>query len=85
MRMISKASIVAAVTALAIFSSAFSAEAKPWPHYGWGHGHWGPVAGVGILGAAIVGAAVANSCYVQQPIYDRYGNFVGYNTVYTCY
>jgi hypothetical protein len=85
MRMISKTSIVAAVTALTIFSSVFSANAQPWPHHGWGHGYWAPGVGIGLLGAAIVGATVANSCYAQEPVYDRYGNFVGYRSVYTCY
>ena len=85
MRMISKTSVVAAVTALAILSSVFSAEAKPWPHPHWGgHGYWVPGVAVGLIGAIAAGAIV-NNCYVQQPIYDGYGNVVGYRPVNTCY
>lgn len=85
MRVIIRTSIVVALAALTIFSANFSAQANPWHAHGGYHGYWGPGLVFGLAGAAILAGAAANNCYVEQPMYDRYGNFVGYRTINTCY
>ncbi len=64
------------------------------PRYGWG----GPFA-AGVIGGLAVGAVAASAypygpyygpaygaCGMQnQPTYDAWGNFVGYQAVYACY
>lgn len=104
MRASFKSSAIVALTALALVTSSFAANAGQWHgggggghwggggahwsggHGGWGHGGWG----YGALGAGLIlgiaGAAIASqSCYANQPVYDGYGNVVGYRTVNTCY
>jgi len=64
-----------------------------WHGGGWGWG--GPVA-AGVLGGLALGALAGSAyaygpgyygrCYVQnQPAYDGWGNFVGYQPVQACY
>ena len=80
------AGTMAALTlAFAVFAAA-PASAGPWPHnHGWGG--WGPYAAVGVLGLA-AGAAVASQdydCTRYQPMYDRWGNYIGRRPVNVCY
>lgn len=53
--------------------------------YGWGGGAGAVAAGVvgGMALGAMAASAVSNSysCVADQPIYNRYGNFVGYRRV----
>lgn len=85
MRVIIRTSIVAALAALTIFVSAYNADANPWHR----NGGWGPGLGaglaIGLLGAAIAANVASQQCYVDQPVYDRWGRMVGYRTVNTCY
>ena len=79
------AGTVAALTlAFAVFAAA-PASAGPWPHHHyWG---WGPYAAVGALGLVAGAAVAANSydCTRYQPIYDRWGNYIGERPVNVCY
>jgi hypothetical protein len=68
--------------------------------WGWGSGWAGPAA-VGVIGGLAAGAIIANSyappvaygpadaypaCALErQPLYDRFGGFVGYRRVRVCY
>jgi hypothetical protein len=64
------------------------------PRWGWGSGWAGPAA-VGVIGGLAAGAIIANSyappvaypgCSLQrEPLYDRFGGFVGYRHVRVCY
>jgi len=46
---------------------------------------WGPAAVLGVAGGALAAGAIASqNCYAQQPTYDNFGNFIGYQSVYTC-
>jgi hypothetical protein len=93
MNMISKKTLVASVGALAIAAS-FAATATP-AAAGW-HGHhgFGGGLGVGLLGAAIVGGAIAASqpsyayggCELRrQPVYNRFGDVIGFRRVRVCF
>jgi hypothetical protein len=68
------------------FAAVAPASAGPWwphPHHFWGG--WGPVAVVGGIG---LGAAIASQdygCIRYQPMYDRWGNYLGQRTVNVCY
>lgn len=67
-----------------------------WRGGGWGGG-WGGPAAVGVIGGLALGAVAASaypygygygyrSCGVQnQPVYDGWGQFVGYRPVRVCY
>ncbi len=51
-------------------------------HYG-----WGPYAAAGVIGLA-AGAAIASNnydCTRYQPVYDRWGNYIGNRPVNVCY
>jgi len=90
MRVILRTSVVAALAALTIFVSMYSASADPWHRhwgggYGYGAGALGAGLAIGLLGAAIATDVAVHSCYVNQPVYDRYGRVIGYRTVNTCY
>jgi hypothetical protein len=72
------------------FAAVAPASANPWwphpyhyGHYGYG---WGPAAAVGIFGLA-AGAAIASQdgCVRYQPMYDRWGNYIGQRPVNVCY
>ncbi len=62
--------------------------------WGWGSGWAGPAA-VGVIGGLAAGALIANAyappvaypaCVLErQPLYDRFGGFVGYRRVRVCY
>ncbi len=64
--------------------------------WGWGGG-WGAPVAAGVLGGLAVGAIAASAypygpyggyggCYLQnQPIYNGWGQFVGYRPVRVCY
>ena len=60
-----------------------------WGGCGWGN-CWGPAVGLGVLGLA-AGTAIANGpywgdngCWQVRPVYDRYGRFLGRQTVNVC-
>jgi hypothetical protein len=95
MNTISKKTIAASVGALAIAAS-FAVTATP-AAAGWhGHGYGGGLA-VGLLGAAIVGGAIAASqpsyaapiyggCELRrQPVYNGFGDVIGFRRVRVCY
>ena len=60
-----------------------------WSRLGGYHHHygWGPYAAVGVLGLAAGAAIAANNddCTRYQPIYDRWGNYIGNRPVNVCY
>lgn len=66
----------------------------PGYRWGWGSGWAGPAA-VGVIGGLAAGALIANAygppvaysaCALErQPLYDRFGGFVGYRQVRVCY
>ena len=79
------AGAMAALTlAFAVFAAAPASAHPMW----WGHHYgWGPCAAVGVLGLA-AGAAIASNAYDctrYQPIYDRWGNYIGSRPVNVCY
>ncbi|MDF2115701.1 hypothetical protein PY365_08980 [Roseiarcaceae bacterium H3SJ34-1] len=96
MSTISKKTLAASVGALAIAAS-FAVTATP-AAAGW-HGHHGYGGGlaVGLLGAAIVGGAIAASqpayaapvyggCELRrQPVYNRFGDVIGFRRVRVCF
>ncbi len=89
MRVILRTSVVAALAALTIFVSMYSASADPW-HRHWGGGGYGAGAlgaglAIGLIGAAIATDVAVQSCYVDRLVYDRWGRVIGYRTVNTCY
>lgn len=85
MRVILRTSVVAALAALTIFVSMYSASADSWHHRWGGGGAWGGALAVGLLGAVVAADVAAQSCYVDQPVYDRWGRVIGYRSVNTCY
>lgn len=82
-----------AALSLGTATLATSTPAAAWWRYGWG----APVA-AGVLGGLAAGAIIAGSrpyyapgyyggpypCVRQRPVYDAYGNFVGYRPVRVC-
>jgi hypothetical protein len=82
----SVAGTMAALTlAFAVFAAA-PASAHPmwWGHHGYG---WGPWAAAGVIGLAAGAAIASNSydCTRYQPMYDRWGNYIGDRPVNVCY
>lgn len=84
--------LVASLT-LATTMAAMTRPAAAWGGWGWG---WG--AGAGFLGGLALGTAIAGphyygygypyygGCYVvRRPVYDYYGNFLGYRPMRQCY
>lgn len=76
----------AALVAVCLAGSATSASAHGW---GWGWGGFGIGAATGLAIAATAAAAQPaygyDGCYLaSQPVYDRYGNFIGYRRVQVC-
>jgi hypothetical protein len=81
------AGTMAAMTlAFAVFAAAPASAGPMW----WGnHQHfgWGPFAAAGVIGLA-AGAAIASNnydCTRYQPVYDRWGNYIGNRPVNVCY
>lgn len=76
-----------AAIALATSLLAMSAPASADWYYHRRHSNWGPYA-AGALGALAVGAIAASaydSCYYDsRPIFDRWGNVIGYRRVPMC-
>ncbi len=77
---------VAAVTLIgAAAASTTEASAKPFfkgPHWGWGIG---AAIGTGLAIAAASNAYGYGDCYLaHRPVYDGYGNVVGYQRVRVC-
>jgi len=73
---------VAAISGLLTASS--PASAHQW-HGGFQHGLWGPGLALGVVGLAA--GAIAPSeydCTRYQPVYDRFGNYVGQQPVNVC-
>lgn len=69
---------------IVVFAAAAPASAGPWPHPHWG---WGPFAAAGIVGLA-AGAAIASEndgCVRYQPVFDRWGHYIGQRPVNVCY
>lgn len=61
-----------------------------WGHrhgYGWGYGGAGLAVGLA-AGALAAGAVAASapppSCFASRPVYDRWGNYAGQQTVRVC-
>ena len=63
-----------------------SAQAGGWGYHHY-HNHWGPYA-AGAFGALALGAVAAsayNECYLEsRPIFNRWGEVIGYRRVPTC-
>ena len=80
------AGTMAALTlAFAVFAAA---PASAGPGWGWGHHYgWGPFAAAGVIGLAAGAAIAANNydCTRYQPVYDRWGNYIGNRLVNGCY
>jgi hypothetical protein len=81
---------VAGTTAALTLAFAVLAAAPASAGPGWGYHHpygWGPYAAVGVLGLAAGAAIAANNydCTRYQPIYDRWGNYIGRRPVNVCY
>jgi hypothetical protein len=76
------------------------AEAAGWHHGYWGGGWWGPGIGLGILGLAAGAAIASqpyygpgpyygygpgpDGCAAYQPVYDRWGRYLGRRWVDVC-
>ena len=93
-RKIITASLTALTLGVGIAASSTPAAAwgcGPWGcGGGWGHHYgWGGPAAAGLVGGLALGAIAAGaasaapSCVADQPVYNRYGNFVGYRRVAT--
>jgi hypothetical protein len=52
-----------------------------WGGYGWG-APVGAAIGLGVLGAAAAAAAASSGGYCRVPVYDSWGNVVGYRNAY---
>lgn len=86
----SKKLITSAVAALVLAGSVASAT----PAFAWHHHHhhgygWAPyaagAAGALALGAIAAGAASGPDCYYERrPIFNRWGNVIGYRNVPVC-
>lgn len=80
-----RASKVTILSAAAVFALA-SAPAFAGPHWhGHSHGFWGgPGLVFGIAGAAIAAGVAADACLSYEPVYDKYGNYLGRRAVNMC-
>jgi len=81
-----KKTVAGAMAALVLALAAAPASAHPVWHHHHGYG-WGPWAAAGVLGLA-AGAAIASQnydCTRYQPVYDRWGNYIGDRPVNVCY
>ena len=79
-------SLAALTLAFAVFAAAPASAGPGW----WGyHNHygWGPYAAAGVIGLAAGAAIAANNydCTRYQPVYDRWGNYIGNRPVNVCY
>ena len=96
MNTISKKTVAASIGALAIAAS-FAVTATPaaagWHGHGHGFGYGGGLA-VGLLGAAVIGGAIAASqpsyayggCELRRrPVYNRFGDVIGFRRIRVCY
>lgn len=75
------------VASLAASTSAASAHGwGGWGYGGWGWGGFGVGAATGLaIAATAAQPAYYGDCYLaRQPVYDPYGNFVGYRRVQVC-
>jgi hypothetical protein len=45
---------------------------------------WGLAPGVGQLGAAGFGYLAVANCWSYQPVFDRFGNYLGDEQLYIC-
>jgi hypothetical protein len=91
--------LAALTLGMTIAATATPADAQwrhGWGGGGWGGGGWGGPAAAGVIGGLALGAVAAGaaggygyggySCVANQPVYDPYGNFVGYQRVrVACY
>jgi hypothetical protein len=79
--------LVALTMGAAVAASSTPAAAY-WPHHHWGAGaFFGGLIGGLAVGALAAGAAAGpyGDCYVtRQPVYDDYGNFMGYRPAQVC-
>ena len=87
MRSLFKKGAAASLAALALSASLFAsapASANQW-HGGYNHGYWGPGIALGVIGLT-AGAIAASQydCTRYQPVYDRFGNYVGQQPVNVC-
>lgn len=76
-----------AVTTLAIgvAATANPAAAKPMPPHLHHHFHgYGPWLGLGLVGAVAASQLAYDPCVETRPIYDRWGNYLGRETVNAC-
>jgi hypothetical protein len=87
---------MAALTLAATVGATATPASAQWRH-GWGGGGWhrgggwGGPAAAGVIGGLALGAIAAGAagggygygygCVANQPVYDPYGNFVGYQRV----
>ncbi len=57
--------------------------------YGGYGGWWGPAVVAGLAAGAIAGGyygyGYGNGCWIYQPVYDGYGNYIGRQLVNVCY
>ena len=82
-RKIITASLAALTLGATIASTATPAAAWGWRHHHGGFG--GGALAAGLIGGLAVGAIAAeasgygyDTCVARQPVYDDYGNFIGY-------
>jgi len=54
------------------------------PRMGGGGVAWGLAPGVGQLGAAGFGYLAVANCWSYQPVFDRFGNYLGDEQLYIC-
>ncbi len=79
LRKIAIAGSAVALVVVSLAGSTTSASAHGWGYGGWG---WG---GFGVGAATAAQPAYYGDCYLaRQPVYDAYGNFVGYRQVQVC-
>ncbi|MGP8233526.1 MAG: hypothetical protein ACLQL2_12825 [Methylovirgula sp.] len=86
LRKIAIAGSAVALVGASLAGSTISASAHGWGYGGWGWGGFGLGAATGLAIAATAAPAYDYSgCYfARQPVYDPYGNFVGYRRVQVC-
>lgn len=85
-RKIALAGSAAALIVASLAASTSPASAHGWGYGGWGWGGFGVGAATGLaIAATAAQPAYYGDCYLaRQPVYDAYGNFVGYRQVQVC-
>lgn len=84
-----RASLKTAVAVLVTAATLAVAAASPaqawdnWHRHGWGWG--GPALAFGVLGAVVAANVASQNCVGYQPVYDRWGRYVGRRAVNVCY